>query len=249
MTAMDFDDPEVARAASEAHAALTSLLAPSQTVTRAGTMLRMVRQGLRDMQETGQDRILLGFLGVVVFGRSMTLVMQNLRRHDQDAFDSWYSPWRTEMKDDPLMRYFYDLRTKVIHHDAPAIGILLAGQGENVPQIGSITVDGLPLPAQFRTKVEAGRKVTFGLRPDDIYPSGHGIHSGEASDVHEIELPVSITEPLGNETLVFAEFDGSDWVSRMLNPKPLKSGDKVRMSLDLSQAHLFDAATGRSLRG
>jgi hypothetical protein len=123
MTAMDFDDPEVARAASEAHAALTSLLAPTQTVTRAGTMLRMMRQGLRDMQETGQDRILLGFLGVVVFGRSMTLVMQNLRRHDQDAFDSWYAPWRTEMKDDPLMRYFYDLRTKVIHHDAPAIDI------------------------------------------------------------------------------------------------------------------------------
>ena len=65
MTAMDFDDPEVARAASEAHAALTSLPAPSQAVTRAGTMLRVVRQGLRDMQETGQDRILLGFLGVV----------------------------------------------------------------------------------------------------------------------------------------------------------------------------------------
>ena len=150
MTAMDFDDPEVARAASEAHTALTSLLAPSQTVTRAGTMLRMVRQGLRDMQETGQgqDRILLGFLGVVVFGRSMTLVMQNLRGHDQDAFDSWYAPWRTEMKDDPLMRYFCDLRTKVIHHDAPAIGILLAGQGENVPPPGSITVDGLPLPAR-----------------------------------------------------------------------------------------------------
>jgi multiple sugar transport system ATP-binding protein len=106
----------------------------------------------------------------------------------------------------------------------------------------------LPLPAQFKAKVEAGSKVTFGLRPDDIYPTGHGIHSGEASDVHEIELPVSITEPLGNETLVFTEFDGQDWVSRMLNPKPLKSGDKVRMSLDLSQAHLFDAATGRSLR-
>jgi hypothetical protein len=148
MTAMDFDDPEVARAASEAKAALTSLLAPSQTVTRAGTMLRMVQQGLRDMQETGQDRILLGFLGVVVFGRSMTFVMQNLRDHDEDAFDSWYAPWRKEMKDDPLMLYFCDLRTKVIHRDAPAIGILLAGQGENVPPIGSITVDGLPLPAR-----------------------------------------------------------------------------------------------------
>jgi len=93
-----------------------------------------------------QDRILLGFLGVVVFGRSMTLVMQNLRSHDQEAFDSWYALWQEEIKDDSLMRYFCDLRTKVIHHDAPAINILLAGFGENVPPIGSITIDGLPLP-------------------------------------------------------------------------------------------------------
>ena len=143
---MGFDDLEGVRAASEAKAAVTSLLAPSQTVTRAGTMLRMVQQGLRDMQETGQDRILLGFLGVVVFGRSMTLVMQNLRSQDEDAFDRWYAPWKKEMKDDPLMLYFCDLRTRVIHRDAPAIGIVLAGHGENVPPIGSITVDGLPPP-------------------------------------------------------------------------------------------------------
>ena len=143
---MDFDDPEFAEAVSKAKAAMTSRFAPSQTVTRAGTMLRMVLQGLRDMQEADHDRILLGFLGVVVFGRSMTLVMQNLRSHDQEAFDSWYAPWQEEMKDDPLMRYFYVLRTMVIHHDAPAIGILLGGFGENVPTIGSITIDGLPLP-------------------------------------------------------------------------------------------------------
>jgi hypothetical protein len=143
---MDFDDPHFAQAVSKAKAAMTSRFAPSQTVTRAGTMLRMVQQGLRDMQEADQDRILLGFLGVVVFGRSMTLVMQNLRSHDQEAFDSWYSPWQEEMKDDPLMRYFSVLRTKVIHQDAPAIGILLFGHGRNVPPIGSITIDGLSLP-------------------------------------------------------------------------------------------------------
>lgn len=143
---MSFDDPEMARAVSEARTALAARMAPTQAVTRAGTMLRMVQQGFRDMQETDQDRILLGFLGVVVFGRSMTLVMQNLRRHDQEAFNSWYAPWQEEMKGDPLMRYFYVLRTMVIHHDAPAIGILLAGHGKTVPPIGSITVDGLPLP-------------------------------------------------------------------------------------------------------
>ncbi len=109
-------------------------------------MLRMAHQGLRDMQETDQDRILLGFLGVVVFGRSMTLVMQNLRRHDEEAFNTWYAPWQEEMKVDPLMRYFCVLRTGVIHKDAPAIGILLAAHGGTVLPIGSITVDGVPLP-------------------------------------------------------------------------------------------------------
>ena len=108
--------------------------------------------------------------------------------------------------------------------------------------------ESLPVPRQFREAVSAGQKVVFGLRPDDIYPSGHGIHTGEEEDVHRIELPVSITEPLGNETLVFVEFTGKDWVSRMLNPKPLRSGERIGMSLDLSQAHLFASDTGKTLR-
>ena len=143
---MNFDNPEMIRDASVARAALAARNAPTMVVTRAGTMLRMVQQGLRDMRETDQDRILLGFLGVVVFGRSMTLVMQNLRTHDKEAFDRWYAPWQEEMKGDPLMRYFSDLRTKIIHQHAPAISVLLAGFGPTAQPIGSITVDGLPLP-------------------------------------------------------------------------------------------------------
>ncbi len=106
----------------------------------------------------------------------------------------------------------------------------------------------LPLPAQFRERVSAGQKVVFGLRPDDLYPSGHGIHSGEAHEVHEMERTVSITEPLGNETLVFTSFGDAEWVSRMLNPRPLRPGEPIKLSYDLSQAHLFDAETGKSLR-
>ncbi|PZV35619.1 ABC transporter ATP-binding protein [Mesorhizobium kowhaii] len=106
----------------------------------------------------------------------------------------------------------------------------------------------LPLPGQFKTNVATGDKVVFGLRPDDIYPTGHGISSGGVADVHQIELPITVTEPLGNETLVFVEFNGTDWVSRMLNPRPLKSGERIAMSFDMSQAHLFAADTGKTLR-
>ena len=121
-------------------------MAPSQVVTRSGTMLRMVAQGLRDMKDADHDRLLFGFLGVVVFGRSMTLVMQNLRTHDRSAFDAWYDPWQQEMRNDPLMKYFNELRTKVVHQDAPAIGILLARMGTSGPPIGTITIEDMPVP-------------------------------------------------------------------------------------------------------
>ncbi|QND48358.1 sn-glycerol-3-phosphate ABC transporter ATP-binding protein UgpC [Rhizobium lusitanum] len=107
--------------------------------------------------------------------------------------------------------------------------------------------DRLPLPSQFTDRVKDGEKVAFGLRPDDIFPTGHGLHSGPEAAVHEVTLPVSITEPLGNETLVFVEFGGREWVSRMLNPRGLKSGEQLKMSFDLSQAHLFSIETGKSL--
>jgi multiple sugar transport system ATP-binding protein len=107
--------------------------------------------------------------------------------------------------------------------------------------------DSLPVPEQFRPHVKEGDRVAFGLRPDDIFPTGHGLSSGAASAIHEVTLPVSITEPLGNETLVFVEFAGREWVSRMLNPRGLRSGEQLKMSFDLSQAHLFSAETGKSL--
>lgn len=107
--------------------------------------------------------------------------------------------------------------------------------------------DTLPLPQQFTGKVTEGAKVTFGLRPDDIFPKGHGLSSGSASAVHENELAVIVTEPLGNETLVFVGFAGREWITRMLNPHALKTGEKLTMSFDLSQAHLFDADSGISL--
>jgi multiple sugar transport system ATP-binding protein len=108
--------------------------------------------------------------------------------------------------------------------------------------------DRLPLPVRFREKVAVGQKVTFGLRPDDLYPAGHGIHSGTDSDVHTQDLPVTLTEPLGNETLVFSDYGGAEWVGRMLNPRPLRAGDRLPFCFDLSQAHLFDRESGRTLR-
>ena len=45
----------------------------------------------------------------------------------------------------------------------------------------------------------------------------------------------------GSVYLVFVTFAGKEWVARMLNPRSLRSGEVIAMSVELSQAHLFDA--------
>ncbi|WP_226625306.1 ABC transporter ATP-binding protein [Alloyangia pacifica] len=109
--------------------------------------------------------------------------------------------------------------------------------------------DGTEVPVPPTFTVAEGRRVVLGLRPDDVYPEGHGIHSESGHAVDSRELPVKLSEPLGNETLLFTEFGGENWTARMLNPRVVKRGEVLRFHLDLSRAHLFDAETGLTLRG
>ena len=51
---------------------------------------------------------------MVVFGRSVTNVLQTLRSVDREGFDRWYLPYRKQMEDDALLRYFYRLRSIIL---------------------------------------------------------------------------------------------------------------------------------------
>jgi multiple sugar transport system ATP-binding protein len=74
-----------------------------------------------------------------------------------------------------------------------------------------------------------------------------GLSSTAGSQLVERNLPVSVTEPLGNETLIFVAFGGRDWVTRMLNAAPLKVGLTIPVSFDLAKAHLFSIEDGRTI--
>lgn len=56
---------------------------------------------------------LAGLRDLVVFGRAVTNVLQKLKSTEPD-FDTWYSKYRPEMKSDPLMKYFYKLRSEIL---------------------------------------------------------------------------------------------------------------------------------------
>jgi hypothetical protein len=72
--------------------------------------LNTAKFGLRDMGDPERSRS--GLYNAVVFGRMVTFALQNLRGVVSN-FDDWYGPKQQELRSDPLMRYFHDLRTEI----------------------------------------------------------------------------------------------------------------------------------------
>ena len=93
--------------------------------------------------------------------------------------------------------------------------------------------------------LEPGRKVTLGVRSEDIVPEGHGL---VPTDPYRFSATVDLTESLGNETLLFASFGGGEITARMQRPRPVAEGEVIDFLMDRERLHLFDADTGRSLR-
>ncbi|KFL25834.1 ABC transporter ATP-binding protein [Paradevosia shaoguanensis] len=120
-------------------------------------------------------------------------------------------------------------------------------------QLDAVVVDGgarlsdgtiVPLPAGL--KVDAGQEVVVGFRPESFAPKGHALH--DESRTITVSRPVLIAEPLGTETILFTELGGKEVQGKMLNPRHVNSGEVLEFTLDLTRLHVFDKASGKSLR-
>lgn len=98
--------------------------ATAEIFARVKETLATARLGLRDVIHGGPERRLAGLRNLVVFGRAVTNVLQNLRG-PEPAFESWYQPYVTEMRDDPLLRYFYVLRSEILKEGKLKTGSML----------------------------------------------------------------------------------------------------------------------------
>ena len=101
-----------------------------------------------------------------------------------------------------------------------------------------VSVDDFSLPPE-------GAWVTLGIRPEDVVPDGHGRRPGHGLD---LDARLEYAEMLGNETLLYAQFAGSDILARMPQPVPLEVGQTLRLRIDCTRLHVFDVVSGQSLR-
>jgi multiple sugar transport system ATP-binding protein len=106
----------------------------------------------------------------------------------------------------------------------------------------SIALDGgvtLPVPDALRAKAatRAGRKMTFGIRPENLAIGGAGA----------VPAKVVLTEPLGSETLALVRLGTTEMTGRFSPEAGLKAGQDITISVAMSKMHLFDAESGVAL--
>jgi hypothetical protein len=84
-----------------------------EILKRAEDILLTAKAGLEDLISGLPEKKVAGLRNLIVFGRAVTNVLQNLRSVDP-TFDDWYQKYRQEMESDPLMKYFYKLRSEIL---------------------------------------------------------------------------------------------------------------------------------------
>ncbi|MBC7193722.1 hypothetical protein [Marinobacter sp.] len=84
-------------------------------IQKAEETLQTARFGYEDLTSGNRYRRYSGIRNLVVFGRSVTFVIQNLKTPiGSDRFDAWYQPIQEKMKSDVLMKYFVTLRNEIL---------------------------------------------------------------------------------------------------------------------------------------
>jgi multiple sugar transport system ATP-binding protein len=110
---------------------------------------------------------------------------------------------------------------------------------------GSVELDGIGAvsPPGDRVRAAAGRRILLGVRPDDLR-----VATGEARGALALEARIGVIEPLGPDTLVYAEAGGRELIAKADGRTLLHRGDVVRLVAEADALHVFDAETEASLR-
>jgi len=98
-----------------------------------------------------------------------------------------------------------------------------------------VTDDGVTLPLPSSPRGADGRPCIYGIRPEHLTLGG------------ELRAEVSVIEPTGAETQVFARLGGQKVVGVFRERVAVNPGEMLQMSPNLDCVHLFDAATGARL--
>ena len=83
-------------------------------IEEANNTLFTAYLGLKLLKGSDPKERIAGLRNLIVFGRAITNVIQNLRKTEGQKFDDWYQPKVDEMRNDEISKYFYKLRSEIL---------------------------------------------------------------------------------------------------------------------------------------
>ena len=122
----------------------------------------------------------------------------------------------------------------VLREDGNGLYLEVFGDSLRIP--AEKTADGL--------KQYVGQKVKMGIRPEDIYDDDQFISANPGS---AIQTTVDVSELMGSEVYLYLKYGDATLTARVAPTTASRTGDDIRVSLDMKKIHLFDAETENAI--
>ena len=90
-----------------------------------------------------------------------------------------------------------------------------------------------------------GKKVVFGIRPENIHDPEFAPQNTHGE---KVSSKVDVTELMGNETLLYLVSGKNTYVGRVDPRCRLRVGDQAQFIFDMDKFHIFDAETEQAVR-
>jgi len=89
-----------------------------------------------------------------------------------------------------------------------------------------------------------GKEVVLGIRPEDVHDEPEFL--SKATD-GIVEADIEVTELMGAETYLYLNCEGNPITARVEPTSTARTGDKIKIALDLDKLHLFDKETEKTI--
>jgi multiple sugar transport system ATP-binding protein len=96
------------------------------------------------------------------------------------------------------------------------------------------------VPQEFSSRLQAGRRLTLGVRPE-------ALRLANGADDYSFATEVDVVEPLGNEILLNFRAGGVPMVARVDPATRVGAHESVRFALDPARVHFFDTQSEAAL--
>ena len=96
----------------------------------------------------------------------------------------------------------------------------------------------------LREKGYEGKKLIFGIRPEDINTEAAFLETFPDSVVH---AKISVSELLGSESHLYCQIADNEFIAKVDARDYLKAGAGIDLGFDLNKAHFFDPETEKTV--